>query len=287
MVWIPGGTFRMGSEEFYVEERPVHEVAVNGFWIDRYTVTNEQFARFVAETGYLTVAERPLNPADFPGAPVENLVPGSMVFHQTKGPVDLRNYANWWTWTPGASWRHPQGPSNLLEGLEQHPVVHVAHEDAETYAKWAGKDLPTEAEWEYAAQGGIDGAKFTWGNEHFPDGKAMANTWQGDFPWRNLLLDGYEGTSPVGAFSANGYGLHDMAGNVWEWTADWYVSRHGAEVVNRVAVPRLTLGSSRQRKATTQHNPSSAFLARSLKADRFFALPITVCVTAQRRASRR
>jgi formylglycine-generating enzyme required for sulfatase activity len=182
MVWIPAGTFRMGSEEFYVEERPVHEVAVSGFWIDRYPVTNEQFARFVAETSYLTLAERPLNPADFPGAPVENLVPGSMVFHRTKGPVDLRNYANWWAWTPGANWLHPRGPSELLDGLERHPVVHVAYEDAEVYAKWAGKDLPTEAEWEYAARGGLEGAKFTWGFEHSPDGKAMANTWQGDFP---------------------------------------------------------------------------------------------------------
>ena len=207
MVWIPGKTFRMGSEEFYVEERPVHEVAVSGFWIDRSPVTNEQFTRFVAETGYVTVAERPLNPADFPGAPVENLVPGSMVFHRTKGPVDLRNYANWWRWTPGASWAHPGGPSTLLDAIQQHPVVHVAYEDAEAYAKWAGKDLPTETEWEYAARGGLDGAKFTWGDEHFPEGKAMANTWQGDFPWQNLLLDGYEGTSPVGAFPANGYGF--------------------------------------------------------------------------------
>ena len=144
-VWIPGGTFRMGSEEFYVEESPVHEVAVDSFWIDRYQVTNEQFARFVAEAGYLTVAERPLNPADFPGAPDENLVPGSMVFQKTKGPVDLRNYANWWRWTPGANWRHPRGPSEGLEGLERHPAVHVAYEDAETYAKWAEKDLPTRS----------------------------------------------------------------------------------------------------------------------------------------------
>src|SRR5260370_8872231 len=211
-VLIPGGTFRMGSEEVYVEERPVHEVAVSRFWIDRYPVTKEQFARFVAEAGYLTVAERPLNPADFPGAPVENLVPGSMVFHRTKGPVDLRNYANWWRWTAGASWLHPCGPSDLLEGLEQHPVVHVAYEDAEAYAKWVGKDLPTETEWEYAAKGGIKGAKFTWGDEHFPDGKAMANTWQGDFPWQNLLPDGHEGPLPHRAFPANGSVSHNIAG---------------------------------------------------------------------------
>jgi formylglycine-generating enzyme len=233
-VWIPGGTFRMGSEEFYVEESPVHEVAVDSFWIDRYQVTNEQFARFVAEAGHQTVAERPLNPADFPGGPDENLVPCSMVFQKTKGPVNLRNYANWWRWTPGANWRHPRGPS---EGLERHPVVHVAYEDAETYAKWVEKDLPTEAECEYAARGGIEGARLTWGDEHFPSGKAIA--WQGDFPWKNLLLDGYEGTSPVGAFPANGYGLHDMAGNVWEWTADWYVPRHADEVVKPCCGPAV------------------------------------------------
>jgi formylglycine-generating enzyme len=237
MVWIPGETFRMGSEVFYPEERPVHEVAVTGFWMDRYAVTNELFARFVEATGYVTLAERALNPDDFPGAPAENLVPGSMVFQKTRGPVDLRNYANWWAWVPGASWRRPFGPSSTLIGLAQHPVVHIAYEDAEAYARWAGKELSTEAEWEFAARGGLDGAKFTWGNEEFPDGKAMTNTWQGEFPWQNLLIDGYEGTSPVGSFPPNGYGLYDMAGNVWEWTCNWYVRRHADEVVKSCCGP--------------------------------------------------
>jgi len=237
MVWIPGGTFRMGSENFYPEERPVHEVTVDSFWMDCYTVTNAQFARFVEATGYVTLAERPLNPADFPGAPPENLVPGSMLFHKTAGAVDLRNYANWWAWTPGASWRHPLGPRSSLDGFEQHPVVHIAYEDAEAYTKWVGKGLPTEAEWEFAARGGLDGAKFTWGDEHFPSDKAMANSWQGEFPWQNLLTDGYEGTSPVGSFPPNGYGLYDMAGNVWEWTCDWYVLHHADEVVKSCCGP--------------------------------------------------
>ena len=237
MVWIPDGVFHMGSEEFYPEERPIHEVAVSGFWMDRCAVTNEQFALFVEATGYVTIAERPLNPEEFPGAPVENLVPGSMVFHKTRRPVDLRNYANWWTWTPGASWQHPGGPHSSLKGLEQHPVVHIAYEDAEAYARWVGKELPTEAEWEFAARGGLEGARFTWGDEHFPDGRAMANTWQGEFPWQNLLTDGYEGTSPVGSFPPNGYGLYDMAGNVWEWTSDWYVPRHVDESVTSCCGP--------------------------------------------------
>ena len=223
MVWIPGGAFRMGSEDHYPEEAPVHDVRVDGFWIDRFQVTNRDFARFVDETGYVTVAERPLDPADFPGAPAENLVPGSMLFQPTEGPVDLRDYSNWWAWVPGTSWRHPAGPDSDLEDLADHPVVHVALEDVEAYAGWAGKSLPTEAEWEYAARGGLEGAAFTWGDEHFPDGKAMANSWQGEFPWQNLLEDGYAGTAPVGSFPANGFGLHDMAGNVWEWTSDWYV----------------------------------------------------------------
>jgi formylglycine-generating enzyme len=229
MAWIRGGTFRMGSEDFYPEEKPVHQVSVDGFWIDCHEVTNQQFARFVEATGYKTLAERPLNPADYPGAPVENLVPGSLVFHKARGPVDLNNYANWWAWTPGASWNHPRGPQSSLEGLAQHPVVHVAFEDAEAYAKWTGKELPTEAEWEFAARGGLDGKIFAWGDEHGPGGKAMANSWQGEFPFQNLLLDGFEGTSPVGSFPANGYGLYDMTGNVWEWTSDWYVHRHADE----------------------------------------------------------
>jgi formylglycine-generating enzyme len=230
MEWIPSGTFLMGSEDFYPEEAPVHEVAVDGFWMDRSPVTNEHFARFVNATGYVTVAERELNPADFPGAPAENLVPGALVFQKTTGPVDLKNYANWWVWTPGASWRSPLGPGSSIAQIELHPVVHVAYEDAEAYARWAGKELPTEAEWERAARGGLEGKKFTWGDEDFPEGKTMANSWQGEFPWQNELVDGFEGTSPVGMFAANGYGLFDMAGNVWEWTCDWYVHSHAGEV---------------------------------------------------------
>jgi formylglycine-generating enzyme required for sulfatase activity len=193
-------------------------------------VKNEQFKRFVKATGYLTVAERQPNPADFPGAPAANLVPGSLVFQKTKGPVDLRNYANWWAWRPGASWRHPRGPQSSIKSLEQHPVVQVAYEDVEAYARWAGKELPTEAEWEFAARGGLEGATFPWGDDELLDGKPMANTWQGEFPWQNLATDGFPGTSPVGAFPPNGYGLFDMAGNVWEWTSDWYVHRHADEV---------------------------------------------------------
>lgn len=239
MLWIPGGTFRMGAEKFYAEERPLHAVTVDSFWMDRDAVTNEQFARFVEATLYVTLAERPPNPADFPGAPPENLVPGSMVFHKTERAVDLRNYANWWAWVPGANWRHPKGPQSSLEDLARHPVVHVAYEDVEAYARWAGKELPTEAEWEFAARGGLDGATFTWGNEEFPDGKAMVNSWQGEFPWQNLLTDGHESTSPVGAFPPNGYGLCDMAGNVWEWTSDWYEPRGADPTVHSCCGPSI------------------------------------------------
>jgi formylglycine-generating enzyme len=222
MVWIPDGAFRMGSDRFYPEERPVRETRVAGFWIDRHPVTNQQFSRFAAATGYRTVAERAPDPALYPGAPPENLVAGSMVFVPTAGPVDLGNPAQWWVWTPGADWRHPRGPRSDLAGLARHPVVHVALEDVEAYCAWAGAALPTEAEWEYAARGGRDQAIFTWGDEERPNGRFMANTWQGHFPWRNSQEDGYVYTSPVGRFPANGYGLLDMAGNVWEWTSDWY-----------------------------------------------------------------
>jgi formylglycine-generating enzyme required for sulfatase activity len=192
----------------------------------------------VAATGYVTVAERSLDPADYPGAPAENLAPGSLVFTPTPGPVDLRHLSQWWTWTPGASWRRPDGPQSGLDGRGDHPVVHVAHEDAVACATWLGADLPTEAEWEYAARGGLDGAEFTWGNERRPGGHVMANTWGGpDFPWRNAEDGGWGRTSPVGVFPANGYGLHDMAGNVWEWTDDWYTNRHSADADKPCCVP--------------------------------------------------
>jgi formylglycine-generating enzyme len=222
MVRIEGGTFAMGSDEFYPEERPVHRVTVDGFWIDEHPVTAADFRRFVRDTGYTTVAERPLDPADFPGAPPENLVPGSLVFTMTPGPVDLRHLSQWWTWTPGASWRRPEGPGSSVDGRADHPVVHVTVEDAEAYATWAGKALPTEAEWEWAARGGLERAAFVWGEEPEQPGERLANFWHGDFPWRPD--DAYGTTAPVGSFPANGYGLHDMAGNVWEWTADWWSS---------------------------------------------------------------
>lgn len=222
MVWIPGGTFRMGSDEHYPEEAPAHEVSVEGFWMDRYAVTNERFAEFVRETGHETVAEVAPDPAEYPGAKPEMLVPASAVFVKPGRPVDLRNPYDWWNHVPGASWRRPQGPGSSLRHMKQHPVVHVAFADVEAYAGWAGKQLPTEAEWEFAARGGLEGAAFVWGDEFTPDGTYLANTWQGAFPNVNEKLDGFEGTAPVGSFPANGYGLHEMAGNVWEWTTDWY-----------------------------------------------------------------
>jgi formylglycine-generating enzyme required for sulfatase activity len=216
----------MGSDRHYPEEAPTHNVTVGGFWINRYTVTNADFMRFVDATAYVTVAERPANPEDYPGTIQEMLVPSSVVFKKASGPVDLRNRYNWWTYVAGADWRHPQGPQSSIYTLMNHPVVHVAFEDAEAYAKWAGQELPTEAEWEFAARGGLEGAVYAWGDEFMPGGKPMANTWQGDFPWQNLLQDGYEWTAPVGSFPANGYGLHEMCGNVWEWTSDWH-QEHG------------------------------------------------------------
>jgi formylglycine-generating enzyme len=226
MVWVPGGTFQMGDDRFYPEEAPIHEVTVGGFWMDAHTVTNAQFRRFVAATGYVTVAERPLDPAAYPDADPALLRPGSLVFHRTTGPVDLGDYTNWWAYIPGAHWRRPYGPRSSIAGKAQHPVVHIAHEDAETYARWAGKALPTETEWECAARGGLDGAVYAWGDEFAPGGRMMANTWQGRFPWENLLTDGFETTAPVGSFPPNGYGLYDMAGNAWQWTADLFAPRH-------------------------------------------------------------
>jgi formylglycine-generating enzyme len=222
MSWIPAGTFRMGSEDFYPEEAPVREVAVDGFWMDEHAVTAADYRRFVRETGYATLAERPLDPKDYPNADPQLLLPGSLVFQKTAGPVPLNDHRNWWEYVPGASWKRPGGPGTTINGRDRHPVVQVAYEDAEAYATWAGKELPTEAEWEYAARGGLDGAAFAWGDEHFPGDEPAANTWQGEFPWQNLKADGFEGTAPVGSFPPNGYGLYDMAGNTWEWTSDWF-----------------------------------------------------------------
>src|SRR5690242_7031711 len=232
MVWIEGGSFIMGSDHHYPEEGPAHPETVGSFWIDRYPVTNLDFQKFVEETGYVTLAERAPDPALYPGAKPELLQPASVVFRKPTGRVSLDNHLNWWAYVPGANWRHPLGPRTGLNGKAKHPVVHIGFEDAEAYAAWAGKALPTEAEWEFAARGGLEGAEFSWGSEFMPDGYVMANTWHGEFPWQNLQSGGYEGTSPVGLFPSNGYGLHDMIGNVWEWTTDWYAARHHAEMEN-------------------------------------------------------
>lgn len=222
MVCIPAGHARLGSARHYPEEAPVREVDVAAFWIDTHPVTNRAFGRFVRETGYVTVAERPLDPAQYPGVDPKALKPGALVFKKPRGRVHLDDWTNWWVYTPGAQWRRPDGKNNVFKGKQDHPVVNVAFEDAQAYASWAGKDLPTESEWEYAARGGLDGAEFVWGDEFTPGGRYMANTWQGEFPLENLASDGFEGTSPVGSFPPNNFGLFDMAGNVWEWTTDWY-----------------------------------------------------------------
>jgi formylglycine-generating enzyme required for sulfatase activity len=227
LVWIPPQTTLLGSAAHYPEEAPVREITVGGFWIQPHQVTNADFADFVDATGYVTVAERPVNPDDYPGAPPENLVPGSMVFRRTAGPVDLRHISLWWAWTPGACWNHPRGPHSSLRGRGTHPVVHIAYEDAETYARWAGLGLPTEAEWETAARGGLAGATYTWGDESEQPGQHLANYWHGEFPY--LPDTGYGTTTPVGGFEPNGYGLFDMAGNVWEWTTDFYSADHTAD----------------------------------------------------------
>jgi sulfatase modifying factor 1 len=228
MVWIAGGTFLMGSDKAYPEESPTHSTMVEGFWIDKYAVTNEEFAKFIDATAYITTAERPPNPEDYPGALPEMLKPASVVFQKSSHRVDLRNHYNWWTYVAGADWRHPEGPESSIAKRAHHPVVHISYEDAEAYAKWIGKEIPTEAEWEFAARGGLEGATYAWGEDMTINGKHMANTWQGEFPWQNLQHDGYEGVAPVGQFPPNGYGLYDMIGNVWEWTTDWYTANHPA-----------------------------------------------------------
>jgi formylglycine-generating enzyme required for sulfatase activity len=223
MVWAPGGTFWMGCDDCEMPDAaPVHLVTVDGFWIDATPVTNAQFAKFVEAAKYKTVAERQPDPKDFPGAPAENLAPGSAVFTPPGAEVSLNDFLNWWKYVPGANWRHPEGPRSNMNGREDHPAVQIAWEDAAAYAKWAGKRLPTEAEFEFAARGGLDRRRFAWGDELKPNGKWAANIWQGRFPQKNRLEDGYDRTSPVNAFPPNGFGLYDMGGNVWQWCADWY-----------------------------------------------------------------
>ncbi len=228
MHWIPGGTFRMGADDAYPEERPAHDVRLSGFWIDEHLVTNDDFAAFAAATGHRTIAERPLDPALYPGADPALLQPGSAVFVMPRHRASLADITSRWAFVLGADWRHPEGPDSTIAGRGREPVVHVAFADAAAYAAWAGKDLPSEAEWEFAARGGLDGATYCWGQDFTPGGRHMANTWQGPFPYRDEGLDGFSGRSPVGAFPPNGHGLFDMAGNVWEWTADWYTGSHRA-----------------------------------------------------------
>ena len=244
MVWIPGGTFRMGSDRHYPEEAPVHRVTVDGFWMDRAPVTNREFRAFVEATRYVTVAEIAPDPKDYPGALPHMLKAGSLVFSPPDHPVDLSNFANWWAFKFGANWRRPYGKGSSVRGLDNHPVVHIAHRDAEAYAAWAGTVLPTEAEWEHAARGGLDQAEFAWGDEFTPGGRHMANTWQGAFPHENLAPDGYERTSPVDSFPPNGFGLLDMIGNVWEWTTDWYSTKHTGDAAKACCIPENPRGGN-------------------------------------------
>lgn len=243
MVFVPCGTFSMGSDKHYPEEAPVHRVTVDGFWIDETPVTNAQFRKFVDETGYVTFAEIAPKEEDYPGALPHMLKAGSLVFRPPQGAVDLRDWSQWWEFRFGANWRRPYGRGSWIKRLDEHPVVHVAFKDAEAYATWAGKDLPTEAEWEFAARGGLDAAEFAWGDEFTPEGQHRANTWQGDFPRENLKLDGYERTSPVKAFPPNGYGLYDLIGNVWEWTTDWYAPKHPADAPKACCIPENPRGA--------------------------------------------
>jgi formylglycine-generating enzyme required for sulfatase activity len=242
MVWIPGGTFRMGSDKHYPEEAPVHRVTVDGFWIDRTPVTNAQFREFVEETGYVTYAEIAPDPKDYPGALPHMLKAGSLVFTPPGRPVDLRDWSQWWQFKFGAYWRRPDGKGSGIHRSMDHPVTHIAYRDAVAYAAWVGKSLPREAEWEFAARGGLDGAEYAWGDEFTPAGQQMANTWQGAFPSENLAIDGYERTSPVTAFPPNGYGVHDMIGNVWEWTDDWYTPKHEADAPKACCIPENPRG---------------------------------------------
>jgi len=252
MVWIPGGEFSMGANEppdmnavgmqATEDARPIHRVYVDGFFMDRTDVTNAQFAEFVSTTGYVTLAERTPSKADFPSAPLEDLVAGSVVFSKPSHAVPLTDPLQWWTYVPGASWRHPLGPQSNITGKDDYPVVHVAYEDAEAYAKWAGKRLPTEAEWEFAARGGMTGQPFVWGDSFRPGGTWMANTHEGHFPNHDTGEDGYAGIAPVAQFAPNPYGLYDMAGNVWQWVSDWYRPDYYAQLAAAATLARNPRG---------------------------------------------
>jgi formylglycine-generating enzyme len=272
MISVPGGTFRMGSDRHYPEEAPVHRVTVDAFRIDRTPVTNRQFRDFVRATGHVTFAERRPDTKDYPGALPHMLYAGSLVFSPPDYPVGLQDWSQWWTLLKGADWRHPYGPKSTIHGLDNHPVVHVAYADALAYAHWAGKDLPTEAEWEFAARGGLDQAEFAWGDEFTPDGRQMANTWQGAFPFQNLAHDGFERTSPVTAFPPNGYGLYDMIGNVWEWTSDFYAAKHPADAAKACCIPENPRGG-REDQSFDPCQPQTSIPRRVLKGGSHLCAP--------------
>jgi formylglycine-generating enzyme len=272
MVPIHGGTFRMGSDKHYPEEAPVHRASVDAFWIDKHPVTNRQFREFVRATGHVTTAETVPDPKDYPGALPHMLYAGSLVFVAPDHPVNLKDWSQWWTFLKGADWRHPYGPKSNINGLDSHPVVHVSFADAEAYARWAGKVLPTEAEWEFAARGGLDQVEFAWGDEFTPGGKPMANTWQGEFPRQNLAADGFERTSPVNAFPPNGYGVSDLIGNVWEWTTDWYAPKHPADAKKACCIPENPRGA-RENESFDPCQPQSKIPRKVLKGGSHLCAP--------------
>jgi formylglycine-generating enzyme len=271
MILVPGGVFRMGSDRHYPEEAPAHCVSVSPFRIDRTPVTNLQFRQFVEATGYISVAETKPDSRDYPGALPHMLRAGSLVFTPPKRPVDVRDWSQWWTFRFGANWRRPGGP-RFGKAPDNHPVVHIAFQDAEAYANWVGKTLPTEAEWEFAARGGLDGAEFAWGDELMPGGRHMANIWQGNFPHEELATDGYKRTSPVGAFPPNGFGLFDMIGNVWEWTTDWYSPRHSADAPKACCIPMNPRGAHRE-GSWDPCDPSSSIPRRVVKGGSHLCAP--------------